>query len=188
MAKKETKTATVKKSVAIKKTTAAKKVTKTAPAKKEVVAKKAVAVKKTTAAKKETAKTIAKPAPAKRPTKDTNDGLEIALLLAQGMAERKAEDIKILDMRNVTGASTDFFVISHAPSDKQVEAIADSAEDELFKTTKERPWHREGYENLEWVLLDYINVVAHVFQQEKREFYAIEDLWGDAEIVPFKAK
>jgi ribosome-associated protein len=79
-------------------------------------------------------------------------------------------------------------VISHAQSDKQVEAIADSAEEELRKTTGEHPWHREGYENLEWVLLDYINVVAHVFQKEKREFYAVEELWGDARNVQFKAK
>src|SRR4029078_10462795 len=119
---------------------------------KPIVEKKVTSTKKTT---------VSRTKPAKRPTKNTNDGLEIALILAQGMAERKAEDIKILEMRGVSGASSDFFVISHALSDKQVEAIADSAEEELFKTTRERPWHREGFENLEWVLLDYINVVAH---------------------------
>jgi ribosome-associated protein len=173
---------------------------KKVPAKKTAAPKKAVAKKKTTPAKKAVAakKTTSKPkaapkaetkkVPGKRPTKNTNDGLEIALIIAQGMAEKKAENIKILDMRDVVGASTDFFVISHAASGKQVEAIADSAEDELFKATKERPWHREGYENLEWVLLDYINVVAHVFQEEKREFYGVEELWGDAMIIPFKAK
>ena len=113
---------------------------------------------------------------------------ELAKIVAQGMFERKAEDIRILDMRNLAGASADFFVISHANSDKQVEAIADSAEDEVQKLTGESPWHREGYENLEWVLLDYIDVVAHVFQAEKREFYAVEELWGDAKEVKFKGK
>lgn len=174
---------------------AAKKAAPKKAAVKKVLAKKVSAAKKTTTKKSEadtSAKIIdkktVKSAPKKRPVKDTNDGLSIALTLAQGMAEKKAEDIKILDMRDVAGASSDFFVISHATSDKQVEAIADSAEEELFEATKERPWHREGYENLEWVLLDYINVVAHVFQKEKREFYAVEDLWGDAKIVPFKAK
>lgn len=163
---------------------------KTPPAAKKTAAPKAAA--KKTAAKEASAKsktaTVSKPAPARRPVKDTNDGLEIARTLAQGMAEKKAEDITILDMRKVAGASADFFVISHAASDKQVEAIANSAEEELLKDTGERPWHREGYENLEWVLLDYINVVAHVFQQEKREFYGVEELWGDAIRVPFKAK
>ncbi len=112
----------------------------------------------------------------------------LALCVAQGMYEKKAEDIRILDMREVRGASADFFVISHAESDKQVEAIANSAEEETVKVLSEKPWHREGFENLEWVLLDYIDVVAHVFQREKREFYAVEELWGDAKEVKFKGK
>lgn len=112
----------------------------------------------------------------------------LALCVAQGMYEKKAENIRILDMRNVRGASADFFVISHAESDKQVEAIANSAEEETIKVLSEKPWHREGFENLEWVLLDYIDVVAHVFQREKRDFYAVEELWGDALEVPFKGK
>jgi ribosome-associated protein len=91
-------------------------------------------------------------------------------------------------MRNVKGASSDFFVISHAESDKQVEAIARSVDEEVKKLTGEMPWHREGMENSEWVLLDYFNVVAHVFQREKREFYAVEDLWGDAIQVEFIGK
>ena len=115
-------------------------------------------------------------------------GLDLAKMVAQGMFEKKAENIKILDMRGLAGASADFFVISHATSDKQVEAIANSAEDEVHKRTAEWPRHREGYENLEWILLDYFDVVAHVFQEEKREFYAIEELWGDAVDVPFKGK
>ncbi len=117
-----------------------------------------------------------------------DQALILAMCVAQGMYEKKAEDIRILDMREVKGASSDFFVISHAESDKQVEAIANSAEDETVKILQEKPWHKEGFENLEWVLLDYIDVVAHVFQQEKREFYAIEELWGDAKEVKFKGK
>lgn len=121
-------------------------------------------------------------------TSTSDEALVLALCVAQGMYERKAEDIRILDMRNVKGASSDFFVISHAESDKQVEAIANSAEDDTFKILQQKPWHREGFENLEWVLLDYIDVVAHVFQREKREFYAVEELWGDAKDIPFKGK
>ncbi|MEI6595690.1 MAG: ribosome silencing factor [Bacteroidota bacterium] len=195
----------VKKVVAPKKTTAVKKVAvkkttktpikkvaktplKTVVKKKTTVAKKVVAKKNSLPKVKEASKTPSKKTAEVRPLKSLNDGLEIALLFAQGMVEKKAEDIKILDMRNVPGASTNFLVISHAQSGKQVEAIADSAEDVCFAKTKERPWHREGFENLEWVLLDYINVVVHVFQKEKRGFYAIEDLWKDAVIVPFKGK
>ncbi len=164
---------------------------------------------KNTTPKKTAAKTTAKPA-TKKTTKATETkeskpvakktakkksieitaitGEILAKLIAQGMYEKKAEDIKILDMRKLHNASTDYFVISHASNDKQVEAIANSVEEEVQKDIGEKPGHREGFENLEWVLLDYFNVVAHVFQEEKREFYGIEDLWGDAEIVEFKGK
>jgi len=112
-------------------------------------------------------------------------GLLLAYTVAQGMYERKAEKIRILDMRKIHSASADFFVISHADNDKKVEAIAKSAEDEVKKRLNESPLHREGFENLEWILLDYFNVVAHVFIDEKRTFYGIEQLWGDAEDIEF---
>lgn len=101
--------------------------------------------------------------------------------LVKGMQEKKASHIVKLDMRNTKSSPTDFFIICHAENDKQVEAIADSAEDEVHKAAKEWPWHREGHENREWVLLDYSNVVAHIFLKDKREFYGLEELWGDAE-------
>jgi ribosome-associated protein len=152
------------------------------PAKK--TAAKKIPAKKTAAAK----KTTPKPTTRKVPLIREAFGEDLAKIIAQGMFEKKAEDIKILDMRGIPGSSADFFVISHATSDKQVEAIADSAEDETHKKTGEWPRHREGYENLEWILLDYFDVVAHIFQQEKREFYGIEDLWGDSKVVTFKGK
>ncbi|MBU3661714.1 MAG: ribosome silencing factor [Bacteroidetes bacterium] len=115
-------------------------------------------------------------------------GTLLALTVAQGMYEKKAESIRILDMRKIAGASADFFVISSASNDKQVEAIAKSLEEVVKKNLNENPLHREGFENLEWVLIDYFNVVAHVFVDEKRSFYGIEQLWGDAIEVPFKGK
>lgn len=145
--------------------------------KKKVAAKKSVT--KTTAPKKPSGKSI---------LKQQDEGVELAKQVAQGMFEKKAQEIRILDMRGVAGASSDFFVISHATSDKQVEAIADSAEEYVFKHHHIRPAHREGYENLEWILLDYFDVVAHIFKEDKREFYAIEELWGDAKEVAFKGK
>jgi ribosome-associated protein len=168
--------------------------TEKTPAKKVAAKKvaKKVAAKKVSLKKVAPKKVIVKKETAKKETKSkqviTDPTEYLAWAIAQGMFERKAEDIKILDMRNVKSASTDFFVISHAESDKQVEAIARSVDEEVKKLTGEMPWHREGMENSEWVLLDYFNVVAHVFQREKREFYAVEDLWGDAIQVEFIGK
>ncbi|MES2560251.1 MAG: ribosome silencing factor [Bacteroidota bacterium] len=173
--------------------TAAKKTTSTASAKTSIKKNErtadqeaeanVLANKKTPVAKTRKTTKASKPAP-----KPASNSLELALQVAQGMYEKKGEDIKILDMRNVKGASADFFVISHAASDKQVEAIANSVEEEVEKQSNEWPRHREGQINNEWVLLDYFDVVAHVFQQEKREFYAVEELWGDAIEVPFEGR
>lgn len=151
---------------------------------------------KKTSAKKTAVKSPAKKAtgtksssrPVKKAVRTMDEDLVLALALAQGMYEKKALDIRILDMRAVRGASSNYFVISHATNDKQVEAIANSAEEEAKKLTKETPWHREGFENLQWVLLDFINVVAHIFLEEKREFYGVEELWADAAEVTFKGK
>lgn len=190
MAKKVTAKKGASKKAAPKKTTTKKVVTKEVRAKDieipRALLKEKKVVKKTSAGA--TTKPKAERPKSKVPKIEEYSGLALAKMVAQGMFELKAENICILDMRNIPTASADFFVISHAKSDKQVEAIADSAEEEVFKTFKERPWHREGYENLEWVLLDYIDVVAHVFQEEKREFYGVEELWGDAIEVPFKGK
>ncbi len=177
----------------------AKKVEKKETVKKTVVTKspaKKVAGKKVTEKKRIIKKPLEpkKVAPKKvavRKTKEiktTEPALLLALTVAQGMFEKKAENIRILDMRKIPGASSDFFVISHAISDKQVDAIAKSVEEEVKKNLNENPLHREGYENMEWILLDYFNVVAHIFQEEKRDFYGIEQLWGDSENIEFKGK
>ncbi len=117
--------------------------------------------------------------------KKDNEALLLADAIVKGMEEKKAKDIVRLDLRNVKGAVADFFVICHGDSDTQVEAIGKSIEEEVDKALNEGVWHREGFENCEWVLLDYVNVVAHVFQRESRGFYAIEDLWGDAVIKKY---
>lgn len=77
----------------------------------------------------------------------------------------------------------DYFIICEASNERQVNAIADQLEREVRKKIKEKPWHVEGKENLEWVLIDYFNVVVHIFKKETRKFYALEDLWADGEIV-----
>lgn len=112
--------------------------------------------------------------------KDSSDALCKAVI--DGMKEKKAEDIVCLDLRNIKNAFTDFFVICHANSKVQIEAIGRSIEEIVEKKTGEEPVHKEGYANAEWILLDYTNIIAHVFQKEKRDFFGIERLWADAEI------
>jgi ribosome-associated protein len=103
-------------------------------------------------------------------------------VIVKGMLEKKAADIVVMDLRKVKNSIADFFVICSGSSDKQIDAIADSIDEEVFKTLKENVWHSEGKNNKEWMLLDYIDVVAHVFRKDRREFYALERLWGDADI------
>ena len=104
-------------------------------------------------------------------------------VIVKGMQEKKASDIVVMDLRKIKNAVADFFVICSGNSDKQLDAISDSIDAEVFKALKENPWHTEGKNNKEWMLLDYIDVVAHVFRKDRREFYALERLWGDADIT-----
>jgi ribosome-associated protein len=108
---------------------------------------------------------------------------KLSEVIVKGMQEKKAIDIVVMDLRKVKNAVADFFVICSGNSDKQLDAIADSVDEEVYKALKENPWHTEGKNNKEWMLLDYINVVAHVFRKDRREFYALERLWGDADIT-----
>jgi ribosome-associated protein len=103
--------------------------------------------------------------------------------IVNGMQEKMAIDIVVLDLRKVKNAVADFFVICSGGSDKQLDAISDSVDEEVYKELGENPWHIEGKDNKVWVLLDYFDVVAHVFRKDKREFYALEKLWGDAEMI-----
>ncbi len=107
---------------------------------------------------------------------------ELSKLVVEGMEDKKAEDIVIMDLRSVKGSISDYFVICSGNSDTQLEAIAESIEEVIEKKSEESAWRKEGFSNKEWVLLDYVNVVAHIFKKDKRAYYALEDLWGDADI------
>ena len=110
---------------------------------------------------------------------------KLSQLIVKGMQERKAAGIVVMDLRKVKNAIADFFVIGSGNSDKQLDAIAGSIDDEVYKVLKESPWHTEGKNNKEWMLLDYASVVAHIFKKDLRNHYALEKLWGDAEITEF---
>ncbi|HOW32414.1 MAG TPA: ribosome silencing factor [Bacteroidales bacterium] len=116
---------------------------------------------------------------AKRKRNEASD--QLADIVIHGMQERKANDIVKLNLGPLQNSITDYFIICHGTSRTQVEAIADSVEAEVKKSTGQSPWHREGFENCEWVLLDYYDVVVHIFQPETRNFYQLERLWADAE-------
>ena len=98
------------------------------------------------------------------------------------MREIKAKEIVSLDLRNIETSVCDFFIVCHGTSNTHTSAIADSVIEETLKSIKEKPWHKEGLTNGDWILLDYGNVVAHIFQKESRDYYNIEKLWGDADI------
>lgn len=163
MAKKPVKKTAVKK--AGPKKAAKKTVAKKAPAKKAAVKKAAV---KKAPAKKE----IAKAAPKSPLLASIIDGLE----------EKKAKNITVLNLNKLDNRAFDYFVIADAESKTHVESIAGSVEETVKKQLSERPFHTEGWGNAEWILLDYVNIMVHVFQQETRAFYRLEDLWADAEI------
>ena len=98
-----------------------------------------------------------------------------------GIQERKGLEILRMDMRPLEHSICDFFVICHGTSNRQVEAIAEAVEEEVQKQTGEKPVHREGYSTAEWILLDFGDVIVHVFQKSARDHYALEDLWADAQ-------
>ncbi|MBI1836046.1 MAG: ribosome silencing factor [Flavobacteriia bacterium] len=100
--------------------------------------------------------------------------------VVEGMQEMKANDIVVLDLRGISGAVADFFVICSGDSSTQVEGISSSLIRHTRKEIQERPWHTEGKGNSEWVLVDYVSVVAHIFYKTARGFYDLEDLWADA--------
>lgn len=109
-----------------------------------------------------------------------NASYELASHAVDAMLDKKAHDVVVLDLRGVNGVA-EFFVLGTGSSDLQVRAISNAVEDQIKETCDERPWHTEGTDHLQWVLLDYVNLVVHIFSEEKRGHYDLERLWGEAE-------
>jgi ribosome-associated protein len=108
---------------------------------------------------------------------------ELVEAIIEGMEEKKAKNIDILDLQDVDHAVTNYFVVCHGTSKPQLEAISESVIDKSSSRLGAKPWHKEGYENAEWILLDYIDVVVHIFREDRRSFYQLEKLWADAVIT-----
>lgn len=107
---------------------------------------------------------------------------QIAVIL-KAIDEIKGVDVQILDLRDIENTVCDYFIICSGTSNTHVNAISGSIQKQVGKLAKEKPWHVEGEGLAEWILIDYVNIVVHVFQKRIREYYDIESLWGDAKIT-----
>ena len=108
---------------------------------------------------------------------------EIVATVVEAMDTVKGKEIVTLDLRETGTAVTDYFVICHANSKTQVDALADKVIDEVFAKNGVKPYHVEGRDNTEWILIDFVDVVVHIFLQSMRKFYQLEELWADAEKI-----
>ncbi len=109
---------------------------------------------------------------------------EMSRAICAAASDKKARDIVVMDMKNLM-SSTDYFMVCSAPTATQVRAIADNIEEKMDEAGIHFN-HKEGYREGEWILLDYGDVVAHIFRQEAREYYALERLWGEAPLTPYE--
>ena len=105
---------------------------------------------------------------------------KIIKTIIAAIQEKKGDNIISLDLRKINEAVSDFFIICEAGSQPQIRAIADNVENRVKEKCSENPYHHEGFQKLQWVLIDYVNVVVHVMLPEIRKFYSLEELWSDA--------
>ncbi|WP_299521569.1 ribosome silencing factor [Winogradskyella sp.] len=116
-------------------------------------------------------------------TKDKTSADQLITTIIGGIEEVKGKEITILDLRDIENTVCDYFIVCEGTSNTQVNAIVNSIQKQVSKTTKDKPWHIEGKDNAEWILMDYVNVVVHIFQKHIRDYYDIESLWGDAKMT-----
>lgn len=112
----------------------------------------------------------------------------LARLAAQTLDGKKAENVRILDLRKVSGAPAEYFVIATGNVPSHVSALSDAVFETVKKATGLNPHKIEGYANAEWILMDYFDVVVHIFQKEKRAFYRLDELWSDGEELSISTK
>lgn len=105
---------------------------------------------------------------------------KIIKTILAAIQEKKGQHIVSLDLRKINEAVADFFIVCEAGSQPQIRAIAENVETKVKEKCGECPYHHEGYQNLQWVLIDYVNVVVHVMLPETRKFYRLEEMWSDA--------
>jgi ribosome-associated protein len=104
---------------------------------------------------------------------------KIIKTIIAAIQDKKGENIISLDLRKINEAVADFFIICEAGNQPQIRAIAENVERKVKEKCEENPWHQEGFNKLQWVLLDYVNVVVHVMTSDTRKFYKLEEMWSD---------
>ncbi len=108
--------------------------------------------------------------------------------ILEGIQRIKGKDITLIDLNTIQHSECSYFVVCHGTSSTQVDSIAHSVEETVEDITGEKAWHRDGYRNAIWILLDYGDIMVHVFKEEARTFYDLEGLWGDAKITKIEAE
>ncbi len=103
--------------------------------------------------------------------------------IIEGIQKKKGKEIAIIDFREIENAVCQYFIICHADSNIQTAAISESVEEVVKENMKEKVWHREGLDNAQWILLDYGDMVVHIFQKEYRDYFKLESLWADAKLT-----
>ena len=116
-----------------------------------------------------------------------DDAISILKQVVTAMQDKKAKSIVSLDLRKITDSVSQYFVICQAPSATQVDAIYNNVLEQVQKNCELKPFHREGYENSEWILIDYFDVVVHIFRDDIRSFYKLEELWADAVLKEYES-
>src|SRR3989304_2229568 len=116
----------------------------------------------------------------KKKLKESEILVDIAI---KGLQDKKGKNIVCVDLKDFDNAVCDYFILCTGTSNTHVNALADSVSEEVRKSINEKPWHSEGFGNAEWVILDYVNTVIHIFQEDSRNFYNLDGLWADAKIT-----
>ncbi len=115
-------------------------------------------------------------------TPQKNSFTPLVALINEALLEKKAEKLRVLDVRKLT-TLTDYFIVCQGGSDTHIKALANNVTEKIKEKTGEHVWRKEGLESRKWVVLDYVDVVVHIFNEETRNFYALEKMWNDAEIT-----
>jgi len=118
----------------------------------------------------------------KKGTARLNKNSKIFKTIIKAIQEKKGDQIVSLDLRKIHEAVADFFIICQANNQPQIRAITDFVDEEVRKKCNESPYHNEGKENMQWVIIDYVNIVVHIMMPEQRKFYKLEEMWSDADL------
>ena len=108
---------------------------------------------------------------------------KLSNIIAKSMKDKKAKEVAIINLEKIKNSICDYFVICSGNSDIQLDSIAENIEKKVYENTNEKPWKKEGEFNKEWLILDFVNVVAHIFLKEKRYHYNLDKLWGDGKNI-----